>query len=102
LIVRQAAWGMGAFLDELYDSASNNELDALSARDAGMATNLELLVDTLYAGKKLMVWAHNSHIAHDAAAVSNWGWKNTGNWIFPRYGQAVYTLGLYMYQGSAC
>jgi len=104
LIVRQAAWGMSAFLDELYDFAPNTQagnINGDNARDAGMATNLELLVDTLYAGKKVMVWSHNAHIVHDASIVAGWGWKNTGNWIFQRYGQAVYTLGLYMYQGSA-
>jgi erythromycin esterase len=66
-----------------------------------MATNLELLVDNLYAGKKVMVWAHNSHIAHDASAVSEWDWNNMGKWIFGHYGSQVYTIGLYMYQGSA-
>jgi erythromycin esterase len=100
-VVRQAAWGMGAFLDELYYLASSNPLAEYNARDAGMATNLELLIDNLYAGKKVMVWAHNSHIAHDAAAVPEWGWTNTGSFIFQKYGQAVYTVGLYMYQGSA-
>ena len=104
LVVRQAAWGMSAYLDEMYDDASSNQFGSLSgsaARDAGMATNLEMLVDNLYAGKKVIVWAHNCHIAHDASVVYRWGWKNTGNWIFQKYGQLVYTLGLYMYQGSA-
>jgi erythromycin esterase len=55
----------------------------------------------LYAGKKVMVWAHNSHIAHDTSAVSEWDWNNMGKWIYGRYGSQVYTIGLYMYQGSA-
>jgi erythromycin esterase len=104
LVVRQAVWGMSAYLDELYDDASSYPAVTVTsdaARDAGMATNLELLVDNLYAGKKVIVWAHNAHIAHDASVVAEWGWKNTGNWIFLKYGQSVYTLGLYMYQGSA-
>lgn len=104
LVVRQAAWGMSAFLDEMYDFDSNNQVVTVTGsafRDAGMATNLELLVDSLYAGKKVIVWAHNGHIAHDASVVAEWGWKNTGNLIFEKYGQLVYTLGLYMYQGSA-
>ena len=104
LMVRQAAWGMSAYLDEIYDDALSNHFGSLTgsaARDAGMATNLELLVDNLYSGKKVIVWAHNCHIAHDASVVYRWGWKNTGNWIFQKYGQSVYTLALYMYQGSA-
>lgn len=104
LVVRQAAWGMSAYLDEMYDDALSNNFGSLTgsaARDAGMASNLEILVDNLYAGKKVIVWAHNCHIAHDASVVAEWGWKNTGNWIYQKYGQSVYTLGLYMYQGSA-
>jgi len=102
LVVRQAAWGTGVYLDELYDSASNNQAAADNARDPGMASNLELLIDKLYAGKEIMVWAHNAHIVHDATTVFGWGgWNNMGSFIFQKYGQAVYTLGLYMYQGSA-
>lgn len=101
VVVRQAAWGTGVYLDELYDSASNDQVGADNARDPGMATNLELLIDKLYAGKKTMVWAHNGHIVHDAILVNGWGWNNMGSFIFQKYGQAAYTLGLYMYQGSA-
>jgi erythromycin esterase len=105
-MVRQAAWGMSAYLDELYDDANDpnnaNDPDANAARDAGMATNLELLIDNLYAGKKVMVWAHNVHIMHDLLSYNNiYQWKNTGNWIFEKYGPRVYTVGLYMYQGTA-
>jgi erythromycin esterase len=101
LVVRQAAWGMSAFLDELNDNASNDQIASSNARDAGMATNLEILVENLYPGTKVMVWAHNSHIAHDALSVAEWGWQNMGSYIFQKYGGAVYTFGVYMYQGSA-
>jgi erythromycin esterase len=103
-VVRQAAWGMSAYLDELNDmalSTSGNYVDSNSPRDAGMATNLELLVDNLYAGKKVMVWAHNAHIMHNGSSYNNDDFENMGSYIFSRYGTRVYTLGLYMYQGSA-
>jgi len=101
LIVRQAAWGMSAFLDELNDNASNDQSASCNARDAGMATNLEMLVENLYPGMKVMAWAHNEHIAHDALSVIGWGCENMGSYIFQKYGTTVYTLGLVMYQGSA-
>jgi erythromycin esterase len=104
-VVRQAAWGMSAFLDELYNSALGTSAGTATAnadRDAGMAVNLELLIDNLYTGKKFMVWAHNGHIMHDGAIYTQVGWQNMGNWIFQKYGNRVYTLGLYMYQGNAC
>jgi erythromycin esterase len=104
LVVRQAAWGMSAFLDELNDSALStpeNYVDSNSPRDAGMATNLEMLIDNLYAGKKVMVWAHNAHIMHNGSIYDNDDFQNMGSFIFSKYGTRVYTLGLYMYQGTA-
>jgi erythromycin esterase len=103
-VVRQAAWGMSAYLDELNDaaqSASGTYVDSNTPRDAGMATNLELLIDNLYAGKKVMVWAHNAHIMHNGSIYDNEDFQNMGSFIFSKYGPRVYTLGLYMYQGSA-
>jgi erythromycin esterase len=104
LIVRQAAWGMSAFLDELYNDALNTPTGTITAtvdRDAGMAVNLEFLIEKLYAGKKFMVWAHNAHIMHNAILYNELGWQNMGKWIYEKYGNRVYTLGLYMYQGTA-
>lgn len=104
LVVRQAAWGMSAYLDEMYYTAQGAPYSNLAPpdRDAGMAVNLELLIDQLYAGKKIMVWAHDAHVMHDGASYSELGWQNMGNWIHNKYGNRVYTLGLYMYQGTAC
>jgi erythromycin esterase len=95
---------MSAYLDELNDTALNGPtsyIDGNAARDAGMATNLELLIDNLYAGKKVMVWAHNAHIMHNGPSYNNVDFQNMGSSIFSKYGPRVYTLGLYMYQGSA-
>lgn len=104
LVVRQAAWGMSAYLDEIYYNVQGAPYSNLGLpdRDAAMAVNLELLIDQLYAGKKIMVWAHDAHVMHDAASYTELGWKNMGNWIHNKYGNRVYTLGLYMYQGTAC
>jgi erythromycin esterase len=101
LVMRQMAWGMNAYVTTLYDVQLNQYVPASDARDAAMATNLEIVADQMYPDEKIMVWAHNAHIAHDAAVVTQWGWKNMGNWIFNKYGSSVYTLGLFMYQGSA-
>lgn len=101
LVVRQAAWGMGAYLDELNDMARNYYTNSNLDRDTGMATNLEMLIDNFYSGKKIMVWAHNAHIMHDASIYLELGWQNMGSFIFQKYGNRLYTLGLYMYQGSA-
>jgi erythromycin esterase len=102
-VVRQAAWGMSAFLDELYAYYIGDEATSNAVRDAGMATNLEVLMDTLYPGKKVIAWAHNDHLMHDESAAINLSpsFKNMGKWIEDRYGASVYTVGLFMYQGAA-
>lgn len=102
-VVRQAAWGMAAYLDELYAAyVSQNLTKGYAVRDAGMAVNLQVLLDTLYPDRKVMAWAHNDHVMHDEPGTTLYPiFKNLGSWIEDRYGASVYTLGLYMYQGSA-
>lgn len=53
-------------------------------RDFYMAENVTRLLDTLPAGSKLIVWAHNAHIAVDEE------WKNLGWELRQRYGSLYY------------
>jgi len=64
------------------------------ARDAGMADNLDFVLDTLYPGRKVIVWAHNGHIARYPAGAPREGWM--GSLVGERRGAEVYTVGLYM------
>ncbi len=103
MAVRQAAWGMIAYLDQLYASATNREATAYNLRDAAMAINLGVLADRMYPGKKIIVWAHNAHVQRDRSAVrgDKLRWTNMGHWLAQRYGGSLYTIGLFMYQGMA-
>ncbi|HYD54833.1 MAG TPA: erythromycin esterase family protein [Gemmatimonadaceae bacterium] len=73
-------------------------------RDRGMADNVDFLLDELYPGRKVMVWAHNAHIQH-----RGWGsgsrqgdaFRSMGTHVAERRRPEVYTVGLYMYRGSA-
>jgi len=99
MAVRQAAWGTGPHLRDLIDVlVLNDVVSGLQERDAGMAANVGLLLDTMYPGKKVIAWAHNGHIAHNGDLEE--GWKNMGQWLAERYGTQIYTVGLFMYQGS--
>ncbi|HLM69604.1 MAG TPA: erythromycin esterase family protein [Longimicrobium sp.] len=69
-----------------------------ATRDRGMADNVDLLLDQLYPGKKVIIWAHNSHIAKGRVIP---GRVNMGSLINERRGAEVYTMGLFMYTGSA-
>ena len=75
-------------------------------RDLGMANNLDFLLDELYPGKKVIVWAHNFHIQHrqntrNAADTTIQSVRSMGTLVAERHRPDLYTIGLFMYRGSA-
>ena len=75
----------------------------LDIRDAAMAANLDFLLNTLYPGQKVIVWAHHAHIRyHNQATQGNAFWlgrKTMGGWLKERP-LAAYTIGFYFYRGQ--
>lgn len=69
----------------------------IPARDRAMANNLDFVLDTLYPKQKVIVWAHNGHIAY--APEDTGSWKPMGAWLSERRRSDLYTLGLYMGRG---
>lgn len=72
--------------------------EATRLRDEGMADNLDFLLDTMYPGRKVIVWAHNFHVAKEPSG--HWQ-RAMGSWVAERRGAEVYTIGLYMGRGAA-
>ena len=72
--------------------------EATRLRDEGMADNLDFLLDTLYPGRKVVVWAHNFHVAKEPSG--HWQ-RAMGAWVAERRGAEVYTIGLFMGRGAA-
>jgi erythromycin esterase len=70
-----------------------------SVRDRAMADNLDFVLDKLYPKQKVIVWAHNGHIAY--APENTGAWKPMGAWLAERRRSDLYTLGLYMGRGAA-
>ena len=68
-------------------------------RDEGMADNLDFVLDRLYPGRKVIVWAHNFHIAKRHEEVEQP--YAMGQFLDARRGSEVYTIGLYMGRGVA-
>src|SRR5579871_1260462 len=56
-----------------------------SYRDRAMARNVEWLADEKYHGQKLILWAHNGHVASDGDQM--------GGWLRKRFGDAYYVVG---------
>lgn len=69
-----------------------------NVRDEGMAANLNFLLDTLYPGRKVIVWAHNNHIAYDKGPGK---FTSMGAHLARKRKDELYTIGLYMGRGAA-
>jgi erythromycin esterase len=67
-------------------------------RDKGMADNLDFLLDHLYSGRKIVVWAHNFHIAKEQAGQNQP--QAMGAWVAQRRMQESYAVGIYMGRGA--
>lgn len=65
-------------------------------RDAGMAEQLDYLLDVLYPHRKVVVWAHNAHVinAHETGEF-----VSMGELLARRRRAQMYTVGFYMGRG---
>ena len=64
------------------------------SRDRLMAENVSLLLNELPSGSKLILWAHNGHIA------ARFEWKTIGHWLREAYGSLYYALGFTLCRGQ--
>jgi erythromycin esterase len=76
----------------------------VSVRDRQMAENLIWLAEKVYPGKKIIVWAHNGHIAKSLTTVGAGGDPNPfvpmGATIHSYFGNKAYHIGFSGCQGS--
>lgn len=103
LAVRQSIWSMIPlinYVNTMYGSVTEH----YTHRDKGMAENVGALLNDIYPEKKIMIWAHNYHIQHDAGAIAHYnfrGVQNMGYCLAQNFRDQMYTIGLYMYGGYA-
>lgn len=105
-LARQTARSLSQFVRQ---RAAGVGVEGTEIRDRGMADNLDFVLDELHPGRKVIVWAHNFHIQHrghggavaadttPAAAAP----RTMGTWVAERRRSELYTVGLFMYRGSA-
>ena len=105
--------GFGANLLERYGKHSAEEaaryvLTGENRRDRINADNLRWLIDTAYAGRKIIVWAHNAHVMNawygpgfDSVSLQPIAdaMKPTGVWLAGWYGADLYTIGFTAWRG---
>ena len=101
-LARQAAISMSLFAQQL---GARGTLRSTEIRDRGMADNLDFVLDELHPGKKVIVWGHNFHLQHrgfgGTAAPAAGTARTMGTYVAERRRDELYTVGLYMYRGSA-
>ena len=105
--------GYGANLLENHGKHSAEEaarfvVNRENRRDRINAENLRWLIDTAYAGRKIIVWAHNAHVMNawygpgfnsvSLQPVPD-AMKPTGIWLADWYGDDLYTIGFTAWQG---
>jgi erythromycin esterase len=105
-------YGANLFEEQGKHSAEEDARYALARenrRDRINADNLQWLTDTAYAGRKIIVWAHNAHVMNawygpgfDSVSLKpvTDGMKTTGVWLAERYGNRLYKIGFTAYQGN--
>ena len=75
---------------------SINSTEGSTVRDAGMAEQLDFVLDSLYPGRKVIVWAHNMHVTHQAAAGD---FTSMGQLLARQRRSEMYTVGFYLGRG---
>ena len=68
-------------------------------RDQIMFNNLEWLMNDAYPNKKVILWAHNSHIERQTAHVNGFKWM--GHLLAEKYEEDYYALGLFSRYGNS-
>jgi erythromycin esterase len=71
---------------------------AFEVRDRRMAANVKWILDHEPAGTRMVVWAHNGHVAAEAPRFSPGG--SMGEHLRRTYGDAIRTIGLAFDRGS--
>jgi erythromycin esterase len=111
-ITSLAGFGANLFEEQGKHSAGDAARYALTRenrRDRINADNLKWLIDTAYAGRKILVWAHNAHVMNawygrrfDTVSLEPLadGMKPTGVWLASWYARALYKIGFTAWQGS--
>ncbi len=103
IIVVRSLYNTLAFMDEKYYMFKTDSAKAIAIRDSAMASNIAFISEVLYPNEKIIIWAHNSHVAYNLDMYSPWyysGQRLMGNWLYEYFYNKIYTIGLYSLRGE--
>lgn len=67
-------------------------------RDSFMFLNTKWLIDSFYADKKVMIWAHNAHIEKAGLIGDTLNWM--GHKLKEYYGEEYFSIGMFCHKGK--
>ncbi|NVD97406.1 erythromycin esterase family protein [Massilia sp. BJB1822] len=82
-----------------FQSKPSASKERFETRDKGMFNNFSFLADEKYKNNKIIIWAHNAHIAKSWPLPESP--KTLGHHIHEKYGENAYMIGLMMGSGEA-
>lgn len=103
ILARQTAASLSVLVRQ---HAAGPGREGTEHRDRGMADNLDFLLNELHPARKVIVWGHNFHLRHGGfgdtvRSDSRAQVRTMGTYVAERHRSQLYTVGLYMYRGSA-
>jgi erythromycin esterase len=87
-----------AQLRSIDDTTQSGSLKYANQRDAFMAENVSWLYEHGGTNVKVVLWAHNGHIANDPSNPD--GWKTMGTYLREQYKDHYLPVGFSFYQGT--
>jgi erythromycin esterase len=85
----------------------NSMLNYNRLRDSVMAVRLGSVADSLYPGRKIIVWAATAHLIRNSATITSLqsdaqygAYRLAGDYLGPRYGSELYTIGFVAHGGE--
>ncbi len=98
---------ISAAIAQLDNSTASYETnDVGDVRDLGMARTFASVKDRLFPDEKIVIWAHNRHVALEQSptrpvgAVRNYPIVPMGSHLLEQYPDELFTIGLYMLRGE--
>lgn len=98
-VLRSTAVQLGLSLNTVRGA---EEREYVAARDRQMAENLNWLVNTRYAGRKVVVWAHTSHVMRSPETTSRGriAGYTMGQGVWEVLGSESFAIGFTSYNGT--
>jgi erythromycin esterase len=105
LVARQESLSMAAYIRE---QTAAEMVQYAESRDRGMADNLFFIARELFPEQKVIVWADNYHVRYANQRIApllevfpGVSARSMGYWVQEAFGDSVYTIGSYPYEGRA-